>query len=422
MTKLSFVGLGAMGLPMARRLAAVDGLVLTLFDTRAETMLPLADLGRCASSLEDAIDGADVVFSVVPADREALVVAAAVSSVARQGQIYVDFSTIAPDTMDGISSRLESIGVTAVSATCMKGVHAAEAGELSLFVGGPSATVQQLQPLLDRVAIEQRHVGSVGAAKTLKILNNLIISALDLMLCEALLIAVRLGSHPDRTVMELLRSGADSWGLRNHVVRHALTGDVGPGRFSIAYMAKDVGLAARVARDNGRAAFFAGVVLASYRGAVAHGHQDDYHPVVLQWLEQGAGSPSIASVTTTPRDDGGITALIRAVVALQSVITFEALYLGRSPSLSTAAAADHLLSGSAFNPSLHDFGTSGSDSTHATLDDLYQTLQRGCGLAHRANVPALTFEAGRNIVLAGIDRWGASASLADVLAVVGAEG
>lgn len=419
--KLAFVGLGAMGQPMARRLAGVENLSIVLFDTRLDAMASIAQIGRCASSLEDAVDGADIVFSMLPSDREVTAVAEELADVGAPGQVYVDFSTIAPDTMAMISAKLEGSGISTVSATCMKGVAAAEIGELSLFIGGANEVIKDLRPLLSRVATEQRYVGAVGSAKALKIINNLVTSSLGLMLYDALLVAARLGSSPDHAVKDLLCSGADSWALRNHVMKHALTGDVGPGKFSIAYMTKDVELAAKLARDNGRSAFFGGVVLASFRGASAHGHMADYHPVVLDWLELGAASEPIVSMSDSEGDPELLGTLFRGVVALQGLLTFEALYLGNAPQLSPHTAAAHLLEGSAQNPFLKDLIDGHGVAAQLPLDSIYRRVDAACELAHQANVPAMTFEVGRNFALLAIERWGESETLAAVLARVGDE-
>jgi len=301
----------------------------------------------------------------------------------------------------------------------MKGVAAAEIGELSLFIGGEDEVVKGLRPLLSRVATEERYVGTVGAAKTLKIINNLITSSLDLMLCEVLLVAARLGAHPDRAVADLLSSGADSWALRNHVIKHALTGDVGPGKFSVAYMTKDVELAAKLARDNGRSSFFGGVVLASFRGASAHGHDADYHPVVLHWLELGAASQSIVSMGKSEGRIAALTPLYRGAVALQALLTFEALYLGNGAQLSPQTAASHLLDGSARNPFLNDVVDGYGETAQLPLETIYRWVEAACQLAYQAKVPAMSFEVGRNFALLCIERWGKSETLVSVLGGLG---
>ncbi len=414
MVEVAFIGLGAMGLPMARRVAGGEGVALTLFDVRPDFLPLAAALGRPAASVEDAVEAADVVLSVLPADPQAIEVAAAVARVGRHEQIYVDFSTISPETMANVARDLAEVGVLAVSATCMKGVAAARGGELSLFLGGSSQVVERLCPILGRIATEHRYVGDHAAAKTLKLVNNLIVSTLDLLLCEALLVGARLGISAEHAVAEFRAGGADSWALQNHVVKHALSGDFAPGNFSIKYMAKDVRLAVKVGQSVGRSTFFGGAVLSAYRGVTAHGYANHYHPVVLRWLEAGARSGDITAVTGDD-DSQLVEPLVLGLVALQALVTLEALRVAEGVGLVPITAAGHLLEGSARNPFLDELVCGGLGGARLSLRVILQHVEQACELAHEASVPAMSFELGRHLALVMIDLWGEAACPANLL-------
>jgi 3-hydroxyisobutyrate dehydrogenase-like beta-hydroxyacid dehydrogenase len=411
--RITFIGLGAMGLPMARRLAGDPALRLTLFDVNPEAMAR-ADFGEHASGAEDAIGSAELIATMLPADAHVSAVAETVRKAGRPGQVFLDFSTISPAGMDAVARDLADAGLAVVSASCMKSVAAARTGELSLFLGGEPAVIDRLRPVLARLATSQQYVGSIAAAKSLKIINNVIVSTLDLMLSEALLVGALLGLHPDSAVRGFTGAGADSWALRNHIVKHALTGDLGPGIFSVAYMAKDVRLAVSMAVELGQPVFFAGLLLSAYRGLTAHGHADDYHPVVLRWLEAGANS---GPVTDADDDAAGAVPgrLVPAVAALQGLITLEALQLARGAGLDETAAARFLSGGSAANDFLARLAAPDDGGEWPSLAAMLDDLARGCELADEASVPAMTFETGRNLLLALIGRYGRSASLADVI-------
>src|SRR5687767_9020732 len=98
--RIAFIGLGAMGLPIARRLASVADVELILYDLSRDRLDLAQPLGRIARSVAEATAEADAVFSVLPADRHVESVVADIAVAARPGQIYVDFSTIAPATMN----------------------------------------------------------------------------------------------------------------------------------------------------------------------------------------------------------------------------------------------------------------------------------------------------------------------------------
>ncbi len=244
-----------------------------------------------------------------------------------RAQIFVDFSTIAADTMDAVAQQLATVGIESVSASCMKSVSAAQLGELSLFVGGDQKLVDRLEPAFSRVATSWENVGSFGAAKALKVLNNFIVASQGLAICETLVIGHSLGFEATEVVEALSSNGAASWALANHITKNVLTGDLGAGVFSVRYMGKDIELAKGLALHCKKPAFFSAAVLSAYRGAIALGDGDNYHPVVIRWLEKSANSGRITEPASGPRPSDALAKLGGGIVALQSLIVAEALSL-----------------------------------------------------------------------------------------------
>ena len=115
-----------------------------------------------------------------------------------------------------------------------------------------------------------------------------------------------------------------SWPLENHIVIYVLPDDLGPGRFSTLYMAKDVSLYGKLAQSQGVPSFFAATINAYYRGTVAHGHGNDYHMIVLRWLEQGANSADYKVEGGEP-DAETVRTIARGVEAVQTLIALETL-------------------------------------------------------------------------------------------------
>ncbi len=101
----------------------------------------------------------------------------------------------------------------------------------------------------------------------------------------------------------LAENGADSWALHNHIMRYVLPEDLGPGRFSTLYMAKDVRLCAELAASVGLPAFFCGLSRAYYRGSVSHGH-GDYHMIAIRLMESAANLGRLS--TTAPAAGGNL--------------------------------------------------------------------------------------------------------------------
>jgi 3-hydroxyisobutyrate dehydrogenase-like beta-hydroxyacid dehydrogenase len=397
--RLAFIGLGAIGLPMARRVALHPDVEMAIFDTRPDVLEAEAALGRVASSIPDAVDGADVVFSVLPADPHVRDVGAEIAAAANAGQIFLDFSTIAPSTIDAVG--------------------AAETGELSIFVGGDGACIDRIRPALDQMATDVRAVATPGAAKALKILNNMQVSSLDLVICDGLLVGAAHGVEAARVVDSLTRNGADSWPLRNHIAKHLLVDDLAPGRFSTRYMGKDAALAAALAEHHDEPAAFAGLVTAAYRGTDALGFGEHYHPVVMRWFERTAGAQPVTPSTLTQREGEASEAeatVCRGVVAQQALISFDALRLVAREGVPVAEALEHFDSGSASNDTVRALlGTGPARLADLTLREIVDDLRAVCSLAAAAPVPALTFEVGKHVALSWASRFGAECTLSELV-------
>jgi 3-hydroxyisobutyrate dehydrogenase len=389
--RLGFVGLGAMGLPIARRLAGHGDVELALYDVSAERLALADGLGRRASSTADAARGADAVFSVLPADAHVEAVARELAEVAPP--VFVELSTIGPATIERVAAELAARGTATVSVAITRGVAAAEAGTLALYVGGEVPA--SLRPVLDTVASEIRPVGGGrGGAKAVKIANNMILACSNVAVCEALVLGRKLGLAA-RTVTDALESAAPGWALRNHIVAGVLGRDLGPGHFSTANMLKDVRLYLELAAEHGLPAPLAGVAAACYRGTIAAGHGEDHHPSVVRWLEAGAASGDVTEpppAVATPPD--ALDEICRAVRAVQVLADVDALIVAARSGVDAAEAAGHIGSGSGGNGAL---AAVAAGEVPATLgDDLMALL----ALAERAQAPALMFEAARHAALA----------------------
>ncbi len=383
-TSLALIGLGAMGEPLARRLADVGGLDLTVFDASPARLAALEGVGRHADSVADAALGADIVFTVLPADPHVEAVTAELTGPG----ILVDLSTIAPRTIEAVAARLARAGVTTVSVAITRGTAAARRGELALYVGVEGELPAVVRPALDALATELLLVDGLGGAKAAKIANNMLLACLDVAICEALVLGRRLGLRYEEVTSRLLEAGADSWALRNHVIRHVLADDLGPGHFSTVNMAKDVALFLDLAASGGEPAPLAGVAAASYRGVIASGLGEHYHPIVIRWLEQAAGEPRDGAEPPP----GALDAIAAGVVAVQAQASREALAVAGRAGIGAVEAAALLNRGSAANPSL-DLVAQGAG---ASGEDLVAAL----ALAASAAVPAHMLEAARHALAA----------------------
>lgn len=423
MTRVAMIGLGAMGLPMARRLAAAAEVELTVYDLGSARAAELPADVRRAANLAEAASGADYVLSAVPADRHVRAVVAELLPVARPGQTLVELSTIAPATIEEAATQLDAVGVRTLAAGMTGGVVGADAGKLRLFVGGTELT-DELRGLLSVVSEELLPVGGAGAAKALKIVNNMVIGTLDCAIAEALALAEQYGVGLAETADALAAHGADSWTLQTLVIGRTVPDDLGPGIFSTRLMAKDMRLYSEFAAALGRGSAFAGLATSFYRGASAHGFGEHFHPIVVRWLERGT---ALGERPLTPLPPGADSAtlgrqLATGVAAVQTLVSAEAVDVLRRTGVEPERALALLLTGSARNDSIRQIveRADGTPPPGTLPGELAEALAAVIGLADAADVPATYLEAARNVALSYVERYGAGDSV--WLPALGVEG
>lgn len=396
MVRIAFIGLGAMGLPMARRIAAVDGVELATFDLRADRLDAMKGISRTAASIADAVRGADAVFTVLPADEHVVAVAEEVAAAAAGNRWLVDFSTIGPETIERVARRLKPLGTETVSVCLTRSTAAAQAGDLGLFVGGCAEVPTPLRPAFDAVASDVFMVGGLGSAKAFKIINNTVVAVLDILLCETIVLGGLASLSAEEVTTALSGPESDSWALRNHIIKYVLPDDLGPGRFSTRYMAKDVSLCLDFARAHGAPAFFGGLASAYYRGAAAHGFGEDYHMKVIRWLEAGAAVPRPVAVGRAEV----LSTLVSGVASVEALVSYETLTLARLAGFTDSDAVDHLESGSAGNAGFRWWRLAPDErGPGPTIGELVEGIERVIELANRLDVPAMIFELARHRAL-----------------------
>jgi 3-hydroxyisobutyrate dehydrogenase-like beta-hydroxyacid dehydrogenase len=178
MQSAGFIGLGAMGAPMAKRIVSAD-FDLSVFDVRPENADPLVELGaRCAGSLREAAEGAEaLVLMVVNAEQieDALFGGDGAAETLSPESAVVVMSTVGPEVVRGIEGRLAGRGVRLLDAPVSGGVARAERGDLLIMVGGPADLFEEVRPLLAAMGSTVAHCGgSVGDGQSVKLVNQLL--------------------------------------------------------------------------------------------------------------------------------------------------------------------------------------------------------------------------------------------------------
>jgi 3-hydroxyisobutyrate dehydrogenase len=290
--KIGFIGLGAMGGPMAMNMIK-KGYTLTVYDIAEARMGVVVEGGGIpASSCKEVAEKSEVIITMLPSSpnvKGAILGDGGVIEGVRQGVIVIDMSTIDPITTREIEEKLASRGVKMLDAPVARGVTAAVGGTLAIFVGGEEKTFEKCKEILSSMGKDVDYVGETGAGEVVKIVNNLILSINVCALAEGLVLGIKAGVKPDMLFRALSKGSADSFALQNHFKKFVFKGKLEKGVFPVEYIIKDLSLALRTAESVHVPQYFGALALQAYESAVAAGYGDRYYPVVVKVLENLAG-------------------------------------------------------------------------------------------------------------------------------------
>ena len=288
--RVGFVGLGAMGGNMARRLAS-QGFQVTGFDISAANAKRSGAAGvKIADSPAAAADGADFVLSSVPdpaAIRRAYLGPDGVLTKVRKGMILIDLSTIDPATWREVAAAAAKHGVDCLDAPVSGGPSDAGSGKLIFLIGGEASVLERARPVLDTLGPAINHVGPLGTGLVVKLVNNVMSVCNVVVAAEAMVLGVKAGIDPTHLFEMLSTSG----GRSHHFLKrfpNVLAGDFSPN-FSIGLSRKDIGLALDMAAELGVPMLAAGAVKQVYEAARAAGLGNEDMAAVTKLYESWAG-------------------------------------------------------------------------------------------------------------------------------------
>jgi len=247
---IGFVGLGHMGAPMVRRLLAAGGDVYA-YDVVPEAVAAAAEAGaRAVSQLQDLAGICRTIILMLPNSDVVDSVLAEMLDPVSDSKVHtvVDMSSSEPLRTRAAAARLEQRGITLVDAPVSGGVRGAEAGSLTVMVGGPEDAVQSVHPLLAAMGSQITHTGPSGAGHAVKALNNLLSAAHMIATTEALVVAARFGLDPETVLSVVNTSSGRSGSTEVKFPRFVLPRTFDSG-FSAALLKKDVGIAVGLAES-----------------------------------------------------------------------------------------------------------------------------------------------------------------------------
>jgi 3-hydroxyisobutyrate dehydrogenase len=293
MPSVAFLGLGAIGRPMAVRLARAPGVSLAVWNRSRDKAEAFArEHGvRVASSPADAARGADVVITCFPVSADVASVldgSEGLLAGMQPGSALVDCTSGDPATSRQIAERLAERGIGFLDAPVSGGTSGAEQGTLTVMVGGDAALLARVRPALEPFGKKIVHCGGVGAGDALKSVNNALLAVHVWSTAEGLVALAKAGVKPEVALDVINASSGRSNASMNLFPERVLTRSF-PRTFRLALLDKDVGIAAGVARAQKVPAPLLQLTADLFR--VAHnalGEEAD-HVEAVRLLEQWAG-------------------------------------------------------------------------------------------------------------------------------------
>lgn len=283
---LGFIGLGTMGAPMCRNLAAKSGQEVRAYDSDLEALAQMDEPGVApAESIRDVAEHADIIFLSLPGGPQVNAVCLGAGSLLthlKPGGLVVDFSTTPVNLARDISARFLARGIQFADAPVARTRQAAVDGTLSVMVGGPDHVFARIKPLLEHVATDITFCGGPGAGQAMKIINNMVLFQNVVALAEALALIRHAGVDPALGFEALSKGSADSFALRNHGMKAMLPGDYPEKAFSSEYALKDIRYALRLAEEAGMFLHGADNAKEIIKKAIRAGHGKEYFPALAK--------------------------------------------------------------------------------------------------------------------------------------------
>ena len=292
MASVGFIGLGTMGAPMARNVLK-GGHALTVYDI-SETAVRRPrrrrrDRGREARARSPT--ASDVVITMLPDAPDVEAAAEGPDGILaglRPGAVYVDMSTIDPETTQRVGAKVAARGAAMIDSPVGKTVEHAIAGTSTLMIGGDPAVIERVRPVLECMGESLIRCGDLGMGQAMKLTNNLLASVLISASSEALVAGAKAGLSLE-TMISVLRTTM-AWNQQLAVAMHnrALKGDFAPG-FMVKLAHKDCRLAMAMNTALGLDAPIGAATVATLQEAIDKGLGNADVGAVLKLREDEAG-------------------------------------------------------------------------------------------------------------------------------------
>ncbi len=272
--KAGFIGLGAMGLGMARNVAK-SGLLATVYNRtagRAKNLTAEFNIREC-SSPEDLATQVDVILICVSADEDVLQMVNAIVTSIRPGAVVVDMSTISSATACKAKAILAKRQAVFLDAPVSGGIEGANKGTLVMMVGGEQQALETVRPVLETMSARIIHMGDSGSGQATKAVNQIMAAGINQAVTEALAFGQAQGLAMDKVIEVISGGAAGNWFLQHRgqtMTKNTFT----PG-FKVTLHHKDLKICREMADQCGVLSVLTDMTLKDYEKLMAEGHGDE---------------------------------------------------------------------------------------------------------------------------------------------------
>ena len=293
MTRVAFLGLGAIGAPMARHLAESDHFLTVWNRTTVRAQAFATETGAFAARTPaEAVADAEIVITCLPASSD---VASLLDgpdgllATMKPGTVFVDCTSGDPATSRLIAQRLAERNIGFLDAPVSGGVAGAVAGKLTVMVGGDEVLLERVKPILEKFGARIVHCGAIGSGDALKAVNNALLAMHIWGTAEGLAALEKMGVRSDVALDVINTSSGRSNASMNLFPERVLTRAF-PRTFRLALLDKDVGIAADLARDLNVPSPLLQLTSQLFRQAHSALGEEADHVEAVQFVEQESGA------------------------------------------------------------------------------------------------------------------------------------
>jgi 3-hydroxyisobutyrate dehydrogenase len=280
--KIAFIGLGAMGAPMAANLAGAG------HDLQVNDLRRVEGFANFKPGAAEAAQGCELVFTSLPGPKEVEAVATLLRKVMPKGSAWFDLSTNSTRCIRAIHKEFAAASIAVLDAPISGGTAGAKSGKLAIWVGGERSTYDKYEPVLRTMGDQPMYVGPIGAGTVAKLSHNLASFAIHQAMAEIFTLGVKAGVEP-LALFRAIRQGATGRKRTfDRLAENFLPGNFAPG-FTTRLAHKDASLALEMAREFRVPARMGELALAELEAGLARGWADRDFRITMTLQEERAG-------------------------------------------------------------------------------------------------------------------------------------